>query len=159
MGDATLFLLFQLGRDHYALDARAVVEVLPLVNLKQIPQAPPGVAGVFDYRGAPVPVIDLTALTFGRAAPPRPSTRIVLVHYGAGGEAHLLGLIAERATDTIRREPSEFVDAGVKADGAEYLGPVTADPRGFIQRIEIDRLLTPAVRDALFAAPALPAGA
>jgi chemotaxis signal transduction protein len=46
-----LFLLFQMGKDHYALDAGQVAEVLPLVSIKQIPQAPMGVAGAFD--GAP----------------------------------------------------------------------------------------------------------
>jgi len=49
-----LFLLFQLGQDRYALEASRVIEVLPLVSLKRIPQAPRGVAGLFNYRGRPV---------------------------------------------------------------------------------------------------------
>ena len=32
-----LFLLFELDRDRYALDIAQVIEVLPLVDLKQIP--------------------------------------------------------------------------------------------------------------------------
>src|SRR5690606_32186615 len=63
-----LFLLFELDGDRYALPARDVVEVLPLVALKQIPDAPPGVAGVMDYRGHAVPVLDLSALVAGRPA-------------------------------------------------------------------------------------------
>ena len=54
-----LFLTFQLGVDRYALDAKRVAEVLPLVDIKQIPHAPAGVAGVFNYRGTPVPVIGI----------------------------------------------------------------------------------------------------
>src|SRR5688572_9662286 len=104
-----LFLLLQLGTDRYALDARVVAEVLPLVTLKQLPRAPAGVAGVFDYRGAPVPVIDLCELTLGRPAQRRLSTRIVLTHHDTGGgERRLLGLIAENATATLRRDPAEF---------------------------------------------------
>jgi len=34
-----LFLLFQLAKDRYALDAGQVAEVLPWVGIKQIPQA------------------------------------------------------------------------------------------------------------------------
>ena len=54
-----LFLLFRMEGDRYALDAREVVEVLPLLRLKRIPEAPEWVAGVFSHRGVLVPVLDL----------------------------------------------------------------------------------------------------
>ena len=146
-----LFILFQLGRDHYALDAAQVAEVLPLVQVKKIPRAPAGVAGVFTYRGAPVPVLDLSLLALGRPAHSRLSTRLLLVHYpDATGTKRLLGLIAEKATETLRREPGDFVASGVKSDGAPYLGPVVNDARGLIQWIEVDKLLPESVRDVLF---------
>ena len=146
-----LFILFQLGGDRYALDAAQVAEVLPLVQVKKIPQAPAGVAGVFTYRGAPVPVLDLSELALGRPARERLSTRLLLVHYADGtGGRRLLGLIAEKATETMRREPSDFVASGVKSDGAPYLGPVVNDVRGMIQWVDADKLLSAAVREALF---------
>ncbi|NMG76938.1 chemotaxis protein CheW [Aromatoleum diolicum] len=149
-----LFLLFQLGNDRYALDTGQVTEVLPLVRLKQIPQAPPAVAGVFDFRGEPVPVVDLSQMALGRPAHCRLSTRIILAHYpDTNGEQRLLGLIAERVTETIRRDPSDFVTTGVDLDAASYLGPVASDARGLIQRVEVDQLLTSAVRDLLFKQP------
>ena len=40
-----LFLLFQLGRERYALEAGQVAAVLPLLNIMGIPQAPRAVAG------------------------------------------------------------------------------------------------------------------
>ena len=73
-----LFLLFQLGNDRYALQASTVAEVLPLVNFKRIPQAQPAIAGLIDYRGVPVPVIDLNELMSGRPAAQRFSTRVVV---------------------------------------------------------------------------------
>ena len=57
-----LFLLFQIGKDRYALEASRVVEVVPLLALKELPQAPKGVAGLFNYRGALVPAVDLSEL-------------------------------------------------------------------------------------------------
>ncbi len=146
-----LFLLFQLGRDHYALNVAQVAEVLPLVQMKEIPHAPLGVAGVFIYRGAPVPVLDLSALALGRPAHMRLSTRLLLVHYpDATGTRRLLGLIAEKATETLHRDPADFVASGVNNDGAPYLGPVASDARGVIQWIEVDKLLPAAVREMLF---------
>ncbi len=146
-----LFVLFQLGRDRYALAAASVAEVLPLVQVKTLPLAPPGIAGVFNYRGAPVPVIDLSAIALGRAAMQRLGTRLILTHQkDRDGNPRLLGLVAEQATETLRCDPAEFVPAGVNSPGAPYLGPVRADSRGLIQWIEPDRLLTEAVREALF---------
>jgi chemotaxis-related protein WspB len=142
-----LFLLFELANDRYALDVAEIAEVLPLVHLKRIPQAPAGVAGVFNYHGSPVPAIDLSALTLGRPAESRLSTRLILVRYPDDrGEPRLLGLIAEHATDTMRRAPEDFVASGVAHD----LGPVATDASGVVQWIRPDTLLPPAVQAALF---------
>jgi chemotaxis-related protein WspB len=144
-----LFLLFQLGEDRYALEAARVLEVLPLVRIKKIPLAAAGIAGAFNYRGTAVPAIDLTAAALGRPASARLSTRIVVVAYGA--ERQPLGLIAENATEMLRRTPADFRPAGATTDGARYLGPVTADAAGkLIQRVELEHLLPAEVRGALF---------
>ena len=144
-----LVLIYHLGKDRYALDASLVIEVLPLVELKRVPCSERGVAGVLNYRGAPVPVIDLGELALGRPSDARLSTRIILVNYsGANGEKNTLGLMAEQATETARRPRSDFVESGVA--GAPYLGPVAPDPRGLLQLIEVEKLLPEALRDSLF---------
>ncbi|HXD01353.1 MAG TPA: chemotaxis protein CheW, partial [Verrucomicrobiae bacterium] len=129
-----LFLLFQLGKDRYALQASRVLEVLPLVELRKIPDAPKGVAGIFNYRGRPVPAVDLSELTLGQPSDPRLSTRIVVINYpDEQGVLHPLGLIAEHATELIERDERQFLEPGHKLGGAPYLGPVLMDKRGVIQ--------------------------
>ena len=143
--------MFQLGKDRYVLEASRVVEVVPLLVLKRLPQAPKGVAGTFNYRGRPVPAVDLGALTLGQPASERFSTRIIIVNYpDDDGTNHLLGLIAERATEMIRKEAKDFVDPGVKLGAAPYLGPVLAEGNGAIQWIYEQRLLPEPVRQLLF---------
>jgi chemotaxis-related protein WspB len=150
-----LFLLFQLGKERYALQASRVVEVVPLLELKQLPQAPKGVAGIFNYRGTPVPAVDLSALTLGQPASERYSTRIVIVNYPDDrGTNHLLGLIAECATETLRKDPNEFIDSGVRLSEAPYLGPILMDTKSPIQWIYEQRLLPEPVRSVLFTEPA-----
>ncbi len=149
-----LFLLIHLGNDRYAVEARQVVEVLPLLGLKQIPRAPAGVAGAFIYRGTPVPVVDLSELTTSHPSRACLSTRIVLVNYALdSGGPRILGLIAEHATTTLRLEPTDFLSVGVTVDEAPYLGPVAKDGQGLIQRIEIKKLLPESVRALLFREP------
>jgi len=150
-----LFLLFHMGKDRYALEASRVVEVLPLLELKQLPQAPSGFAGLFNYRGRPVPALDLCQLTSTQPAAERLSTRIIVINFPDGRGGHrLLGLIAERATEMLRRNPRDFVDPGFKSREAPYLGPVLLDPKGAIQCLHEQHLLSEHVRDLLFTEPA-----
>jgi chemotaxis-related protein WspB len=82
------------------------------------------------------------------------NTRIVLVHYPDGrGKTHLLGLIAEKVTETVRRDPAEFVASGVTTDRAPYLGPVATDAHGLMKWIDVEWLLPASVRDVLFTRP------
>ena len=149
-----LFLLFQLGKNRYALEASRVVEVVPLLALKQLPQAPKGVAGIFNYRGRPVPAVDLGALTLGQPASERLSTRIIIVNYpGDAGTHHLLGLVAEHATEMLRKDVRDFTDPGVQLGAAPYLGPILMDGSSAIQWIYEHRLLPEPVRQLLFAEP------
>ena len=152
-----LFLLFQIGEDRYALEASRVVEVVPLLALKHLPQAPPGVAGVFNYRGRPAPAIDLSQLTLGRPARERLSTRIIIVRWPADDQPdRVLGLVAEHATEMLRKEAKDFVDPGIRVHSAPYLGPVLMDAKGVIQWVHEKRLLSEPIRQLLSATPALP---
>lgn len=149
-----LFLVFKIGRDRYALRTDQVMEVLPLVEWKTLPAAPPGVAGIFNYHGAPVPLVDVGELATRRPSARKMSTRIMVVKYTArGGETHPLGLLVEEATTTLRRAPEEFAEPGVEVENAPYLGPVTTDERGIVQWIKLDQLLPESVQEILFHQP------
>ncbi|SDH73827.1 chemotaxis-related protein WspB [Pseudomonas flavescens] len=149
-----LFLLFSMGSDRYALDVREVVEVMLLRRLKQIPAAPGWVAGLFAYRGKPVPVLDLACQALGRPAIVRTSTRLVVVSYQpqASQPPRLLGLILEQASDTLRSPPEAFVDPGMSVPDARYLGPVLKAEQGLVQWVRVADLLDEPLRQLLFAA-------
>ena len=148
-----LLLLFQMGDARYALDTATVLEIVPRVALKPVLRAPPGVAGLLDYHSAPVPVIDLCEMATGQPAQTRFSTRLILVQTPAFvddvGRPHVVGLLAERATGLLKRQPADFTHTGLRVADAPYLGPVTADGEGFIHRVSIEGLLTGQVRALL----------
>jgi chemotaxis-related protein WspB len=150
----TLFLVFRIGQERFALQAREIAEVLPCLALKPIAGTPDWVAGIFAYRGAMVPVIDLCALTFGSPAAALNSTRLVIVHYAGAGAGvqpgRLLGLILEQASETLRCVPDEFCQYGLSNHQAPYLGPVREDAQGLLQWITVSALLTAPVRELLY---------
>jgi chemotaxis-related protein WspB len=146
-----LFLRFAIATDHYVIDATHVVEVLPWLALKRLPAAPAWVAGAFSYRGESVPVIDLTWLATGAGAPARRSTRLVLVHYPAPGpDARRLGVLVERATDTLRADAAAFQASGVELPHGRYLGPVLDTEDGLVQWVRVEQLLSDEARAMLF---------
>lgn len=147
-----LYLLLRMGNDRYALEARRIVEVVPLVDLKPLPHSAAYVAGLFDYRGVLVPVIDLCRLTGQQACRDYLTTRIVLVDYpGVDGQHHILGLLAEQVTETAKLKDEDFQSSGLHQPEAPYLGPLLKSDAALIQRLEIENLLPDALRRNLFA--------
>ena len=149
-----LFLLFQIGEARYALDTAAVLEIVPGVTLRPVLRAPAGVAGLLDYHAAPVPVLDLSALATGEPSVRRLSTRLILVRMDScrdeAGRPRIVGLLAERATSILEKQPADFTRTGLNVTGAPFLDSVTADKEGFIHRVCVDSLLGGPIR-ALFA--------
>jgi chemotaxis-related protein WspB len=151
-----LFLLFKLGNDRYAIETSRVVEVVPLLELRQIPQSPEAFAGVFNYRGKLVPAVDLCQLTVGQPAAPRLSTRIIVISCtDSKGRDQLLGLIAEHATEILRKDPNEFSRPGFKFGSGPAFGPILLDPNGAIQWINDQHLLSEQMRQMVFSEQAL----
>lgn len=146
-----LYLLLRMGTERYALDARRIVEVVPMVNLKPLPHAEPYIAGLFDYRGTLVPVIDLCRLTTTQHCGEFLTTRIVLVEYPAeAGRSHILGLLAEQVTETIKIKEGEFLPAGIRVDNAPYLGDLIKVGETMVQRLDVEHILPSELRDNLF---------
>jgi chemotaxis-related protein WspB len=146
-----LFILFRLGKERYALEAAHVIEVIPRLPLRPQPGTPDYVAGLFNYHGVVVPVLNLGTLTLGAPCLERLSTRIILIDYTLqSGVKKVLGLIAEAVTDAVRKEPSDFVAAGVEAGQSPYLGKLAIDEGGMVQCVLPKHLLPVETERLLF---------
>ncbi|MCC5900191.1 MAG: chemotaxis protein CheW [Phormidium sp. BM_Day4_Bin.17] len=58
--DLSPYLLFDIDRSHYAINAKVVEEVFFLPELTPIAEAPRDIVGMFNLRGTVVPVFDLS---------------------------------------------------------------------------------------------------
>lgn len=143
-------LVFHIGPDRYALRLGQIARVLPAAALKQLPLAPPFVAGLLDLHGAPVPVLDLSRLA--GLAPEQLwfDSRIILVDYPLEGAVRTLGLLAEHVIGVAVVPDTGLAASGVA--GPPFLGQVASDDAGLLQLVELDGLLEPAVRALLFPA-------
>jgi chemotaxis-related protein WspB len=148
-----LVLAFHVGKDRFALRCADVVEVVPRVNLREIPHAPPYVAGMFTYRGRVVPVVDLCKLMWGTPCPERLSSRIMLAKYPASPtRTRTIGLLAERVTEAITLDETAAVPPGLNLPDAPYLGEIYFDEQGrMIQLVRLDALFPATYREMLTA--------
>lgn len=146
-----LFILFKLGKEQYALETAQVVEVVPRLPLRPQAGTPAYVAGLFNYHGTVVPVLDLGMLNCGTPCSERLSTRIILVNYTLkNGVRKILGLIAESVTDAVKKEACEFSAVGVVTEQTAYLGTIALDEGIMIQCVLPEHLLSAEVEPLLF---------
>lgn len=145
------FLLFSVDERRFALPATEVVSVVAALPLRAIDAAPAWVTGLLSWSGDLVPVVDLCRLHAGRPARRAFTTRIVLVRYvRPGGDARVLGLLAEGVNEVADVGPGQWRDAGLALPETPWLGPLASVGDGLVQRIVIADLLPQAVRDRLF---------
>ena len=137
-----LMLLFYVGKERYCVGAERVVEIIPMVSLRKVAQAPEWVAGLFNYRGAIVPAIDLCCLLQSRPCVSALSTRMIVVNYWdeVGGSEQLFALIAERVTETLSREAMADMSMAMSLDNPPYLGEIVTDVQGMIQILRVEEI-------------------
>ncbi len=121
-----------------------------MVTPRKVDHVPIYVAGIFNYRGRLVPMIDLCRLLNGTDCRPRLSTRVMMVHHTTpDGKNYPLGLMAERVTETLSRPDLDSTDV-TSTNDVPYLGNLFMDEKGMIQQIYWQPLVAEAQSTRLF---------
>jgi len=137
-----LLLLFEICNGRYALDTNQIIEIVPLVKLNKIPATPDYVAGLMNYRGDGIPVVDLCQLVDNHPHEDAFSTRIIIVRYPVENKGNRqLGLIANNVTDTVRTDLSQPPPTGVLMDKSLYEDEEKPDSSDMIQWFDIKKIL------------------
>lgn len=130
-----MVLLFKVRDDRFGLNVVNIVEVIPSVPLQKIPKAPSYMAGLLNYRGGVVPVVDLGYLIDEHPVKSCLSSRIVMVSTSNNGR---VGLLAESVTETTKINDEEFTDTRIDSEFGWLVDKVVVDADGMIQHINPD---------------------
>ena len=142
-------LTFSVAGQPFAIESRRVIEVLPLVSARPLPQAPEYLLGIFTYRGRLMPLIDL-ALRLGVAPPAaKLSTRVIVVEVelvtGAEPDARparlRLGLVAENVVAIRSADEAGSSLPPLRLPGADYLDRALRIGGETVQLIDVRKLL------------------
>lgn len=145
-----LLLTFQIGNEHYAVNAIEIIEILPLTTIQSIQQAPRFIAGMLNYRQNIVPVVDLVQLINKRPHKKVLSSRIIVMNYPMGNKNKTIGIIAEKVTDTINADDDRISYSKISIPNADYLGKIQNQSGKFIQLIDIKSILPQQVQNMLY---------
>ena len=147
-----LMLLFRVGEEPWAIAVAEVCEVVPLVALQAMSQGwSDGVshsaawrAGLMNYRGATIPVVDVSALLSGQAAEQTLNTRIVVVEAGervdesVGQSRREVGLVLPNVSETTSLEAVNNIPTVSRYVHSTWQQPAFAN---VIYRLAIDPIV------------------
>lgn len=98
-----IILTFSLADRKYALDVATVREVIRIVGISPLPDAPAEVLGAIDFHATPVLVFDLRQRFGLPSQPPKSNSPLVLVEW----QGHVLAMLVDEVHSVkhIEEEP------------------------------------------------------
>ena len=129
---------FEIGSEEYAVDILEVQEIIRMVEITPVPNAPHYVEGVINLRGKVIPIVDLR-LRFGLPLAERTKeTRIVVVDVSR----IIIGLIVDSVSEVLRI-PASLIEPPPNGKGGSsefHKGVGRVDARLLIL-LDLERLL------------------
>lgn len=127
-------LELRLGDERYAVPLARVIEVAPRVALTELPGVASPIAGCIDYRGTPIPVIDLRARLERPARPGSLTDHLVI----ARTDRRPVALLVDRAVGVAAIDPDAVAAA---PESARVVGGVVRLEGGLLLVVDLDELL------------------
>ena len=138
-------VLVVVGGRRFALDAAEIAEVLPVVAHRPAGTGPKWLLGLFNLRGALVPLVDLSIVVEGAPTALRLGSRIVVLRLETAlfeGGATRVGLLVPEVLGLAERDfAADGAHPGFAFVGAPHLGPTIADEDGMVQLLRCRRIL------------------
>lgn len=132
-------VVFNVGRELYAIGIEAVHEIVNVPEVTAIPDSPPFLEGVINLRGKIVPVIDLRKRLKLIGIERTKSTRVLITE----NSEHTVGLLVDSVSEVLKI-PSETVEeppAMVSAIGIEYITGVAKVSDRIIILLDLKKVL------------------
>lgn len=104
-------LTLRMQDEMFAIEAGHVREILDMVPITEVPNAPAFVTGLINVRGRVVPLADLRVMFDMERPPADADTRIVVVETEIEGEPTVVGILADKVYDVTDIEAADIQDA------------------------------------------------
>ena len=121
-------LVFRVRSYRFAVHVQTVEKVVSILEISALPGAPDAVAGVFNFHGTVVPVLDLNLRIDGQVAKPSLDAQLLIVQT----PTRRLAILADEVLDIIAIPGDKIVSRTALVAGAGLVSGVAAAPDGLI---------------------------
>lgn len=137
------YLTFTLAKEEYGIGILKIKEIIGMMPIRSIPQAPPFVKGVINLRGRVIPVVDLR-LRFGLdEADYTDRTCIIVVEVEADSGTIQMGTVVDAVSEVLNIKAEDIEDAPSfgMALNVDYILGVAKIEGGVKILLDIDKVL------------------
>lgn len=149
---APQILTFRLGQTVFGIDVRHVREVLDVIPITPMANAPASLVGMVDVRHEGVPVVDLKhKLRLGDTSRDAGSdTRIIVLEIGGGQTPQVLAIIADAVLEVVEHDPASLESPPQigEAWDAGFIRGIGRRDQEFMTLLDIEAVFRP--RDLMF---------
>lgn len=143
-GPAMQYLTYTLDDEVFAMDIRAVREIIQYATMTTVPLMPAFVRGVINLRGQVVPVVDLQSRLGRSVAKVGKKTCIIIFDAFSDGEKVAIGLMVDAVSEVIDIldsdiEPPPQFGASIRRDFIRGMGKAGSS---FIVILEPEKALS-----------------
>jgi len=117
LDDIVQLVGFVIGEEEYAIPILAIQEIIKPFSWTRVPQVPAYVLGVFNLRGAVIPLIDLRAKFGLQTKKQSDETRFIVMRHGDD----VAGFVIDRLTMAIRLKKRDIGPAPDTVSGNDTI--------------------------------------
>jgi purine-binding chemotaxis protein CheW len=141
---STTYLSFIVCDELYAVNVIKVLEVLQKQHLTHVPNAPPQIKGIINFRGDIVPVFE-SRIKFD--LPERSDENpyvIIVLELSKGSDIFRIGAIVDKVKDVITIEDQEIKPVPVmsKEFNSDFLQGIFKLQNDFIMLLDVDKVFS-----------------
>jgi purine-binding chemotaxis protein CheW len=142
---AVQLVTFELGDELYGIDIMDVDEIVPVLEVRQIPSAPVYVEGIINLRGAIIPIISLHRRFHIKKADANEEDSLLSGFLILEVQNMKLGVFIDRVSRvvTVNGEDVQEPPQMLSGIGREYIQGVTSEENGYLIILDINRLFDP----------------
>lgn len=138
MSDERQVVIFKLGNEEYAIPIMQVQEIIRMIDITAVPQAPDFVEGIISLRGRIIPIIDLMKRFNLEGGEHSDEMRIIVVDV----QNQTVGIIVDMVSEVSNLGEDDISPSPVTLSNTAYLSGVGKLDGRLIILLDLDYILT-----------------
>lgn len=139
LSDLLQLVSFKIGKEEFGVDILKVQEIIKILSITKVPNAPEFVEGVINLRGRVIPIIDLRVRLGLERIEHTKDTRIIVVEL----EGNIVGFVVDEVNEVFRISKSitEAPPELVMGIDSEYITSVGKLEDRILILLDLDKVL------------------